>query len=412
MLKGTAEILLTDVNNGNKQIIKEENMVTNSLQKYASACVYDTCLSNELIPLKKYFSGVFLLSETLDENPDNFILPYNCEVVGHAGDTISNGSTLKGSYNEVESSVLENGYKFVWDFSTSQANGIIKSLSLVHKLAGNVGFGVPYNQKTLKPSLYGIVTFTSNALYYMMYIDKDGYGYYHSIDGNNINIKKYRIKYDKLGLRDSNITPKKIEDINITISGTIYQYSFYNDEKLYIIAYVNKLYLLHIIDIKQQQIIKTIDVTNIRKNFDTELQPVVIDSTLFLFRWYDTKFIYKLNLENPTDIDVISLNEGSGSFSGVYNNRLFFQKAVIENDKYHFFDTGYSNGSSKDLFYTEAFSETLYAGNYNTSSQYYEGYSIKLLKNMHTLQTINNLSTPITKTADKTMKVIYTITES
>ena len=47
--------------------------------------------------------------------------------------------------NLTETKKLDNGYKFVWDFTTSQANGTISCVALTHKWAGLAYMGDTYN---------------------------------------------------------------------------------------------------------------------------------------------------------------------------------------------------------------------------------------------------------------------------
>ena len=49
------------------------------------------------------------------------------------------------SFTRSISSPRNNGYKFVWDFSTSQGNGTISALALTHKYGGIGYFGDTYN---------------------------------------------------------------------------------------------------------------------------------------------------------------------------------------------------------------------------------------------------------------------------
>ena len=144
-LKGSAVIELTD-KNGNKKVIRHCNLVTNA----ASAL----CKSSrgEIATIAKYmkkgdsymqalFGGILLFSDALDSDADNYDIPSG-HVVGYASqDAYAGLDTARGSFNALESGVQEDGksYKFVWDFSTAQANGTIKAIGLCPNMMGQIG---------------------------------------------------------------------------------------------------------------------------------------------------------------------------------------------------------------------------------------------------------------------------------
>jgi hypothetical protein len=101
-------------------------------------------LLNMMTPLfPAYLRGVLLWSDVIPENPDLFFAPAGVKSVGHAGTPYSGTHPTRGTYNENESSVFENGARMVWDFGTDKANGVIKSLSLTSVPGGNHGWMTP-----------------------------------------------------------------------------------------------------------------------------------------------------------------------------------------------------------------------------------------------------------------------------
>lgn len=82
-----------------------------------------------------------------DTDLKNYYAPMNGNpLIGYASNDINRGTDLlRGSMNQTESKKLENGYQFVFDFSTSQANGTIHSLGLTSKWGGRVGYGSTYD---------------------------------------------------------------------------------------------------------------------------------------------------------------------------------------------------------------------------------------------------------------------------
>lgn len=91
--------------------------------------------------------GVLCYSSPLEENVDNFYAPLTNELIACANieQNTYNELTRRGSFNAIESGETEKGYKFVWDFATHQGNGTISSLGLTSYWGGINGFdGVPF----------------------------------------------------------------------------------------------------------------------------------------------------------------------------------------------------------------------------------------------------------------------------
>ena len=62
--------------------------------------------------------------------------------VAYASNNVnSTANTARGSMNLTESKALENGYKFVWEFTPSQGNGTIAAAALTSALGGQNGYG-------------------------------------------------------------------------------------------------------------------------------------------------------------------------------------------------------------------------------------------------------------------------------
>lgn len=153
-LKGHTKIELTNVKTGEKKTYEKDNFVTNLFRDAMQpAGAYGD--------LRKYFAnnrktaqealldmtrGIVLFDTALPADPDEYSLPAGVNMTGRGTDAAYNGKDYTlGSYNASES-VIDNdgsnvGYRFVWDFSTQQANGIIKSICLTPTATANIGFG-------------------------------------------------------------------------------------------------------------------------------------------------------------------------------------------------------------------------------------------------------------------------------
>ena len=144
-LKGTATIELTNAD-GSREIYKHDNLVTNAPSDLCKSLRgdYATILKNMANGesyIQALFGGILLFSEALDDSKTKYDIPSG-KVVGYASqDAYAGLDVARGSFNEPESGVQDDGksYKFVWDFSTAQANGSIASLALCPNLMGKLG---------------------------------------------------------------------------------------------------------------------------------------------------------------------------------------------------------------------------------------------------------------------------------
>lgn len=162
MIKGHAVIELKDVETGEVQRVEHDNMVTNGLKycltpwlgkfSYATGGNTPQAMENESTETRKnnnrsmmnhLLGGIFLFQNNLEENVENTAFPLDNPLTGKASwDAYSGMDTYRGSYNESESGMQDDGsYKHVWDFSTNQANGQISALALTTYKGGICGNG-------------------------------------------------------------------------------------------------------------------------------------------------------------------------------------------------------------------------------------------------------------------------------
>lgn len=154
-LHGNMVIELTDENTGVVETIEEENMVTNAVNHilglnpmgifYAVAGQYDTHLlwNSELLPIcPKMIGGILLYSDPLTEDADNIYAPTNKLPVAYASNDVNaTANVARGSMNLTESKALDNGYRFVWEFTPSQGNGTIAAVALTGARGGKNAYG-------------------------------------------------------------------------------------------------------------------------------------------------------------------------------------------------------------------------------------------------------------------------------
>lgn len=164
MLKGTATIELTDVKTGRKEVVKHDNLITNAVNDvltlnpgiFKAGVVYSSFV-NPIIP--NLIGGILLCEDALEENPEKYWVPADNPLVGYSNNEVGPGTDPKrGSMNLLESGALEDGkgYRFVFDFSTSQGNGTISALGLTSAAGGRDGKGNPV---TTAKGIYAISDF-------------------------------------------------------------------------------------------------------------------------------------------------------------------------------------------------------------------------------------------------------------
>lgn len=275
MLKGTTTIELTDVKTGQVQTIVHDNMVTNA--------VADMCRASGLLSIpinaaayrtyntiaENMFGGLLLWEKSLDvSNVDDYYIPANNTCIGY-GCHLSNGTVndMMGTLNESETGGFEGGYKFVWDFATSQANGAISAVSLVPRIAGQLGLGLKPDKyaSSLNMSsmnhffnttnevhycnpflfargdvLYGVSTY--NLAYHSSYVSD-----HISRNGKKLIIKRVAFPVNNLYLMDkqfsynrmlSDIEVQLPDEFEINATATAY-YGFCNYDSGFIYLYVN-----------------------------------------------------------------------------------------------------------------------------------------------------------------------------
>lgn len=145
---------LTDVNTSEVERVTKENMVTNAVNNilglnpmgiFYCEAEYSTGMvwTGTLLPIcPNMIGGILLFSKALEENTDNIYVQSDNLPVAYASNNVnSTANTARGSLNLTESKKLDNGYKFVWEFTPSQGNGTIAAVALTSALGGQNGFG-------------------------------------------------------------------------------------------------------------------------------------------------------------------------------------------------------------------------------------------------------------------------------
>jgi len=229
-LKGNMVMELTDVNTQEVETITEENMITdavnhilgtNPMGVFYCEAQYSTGMvwQENLLPIcPNMIGGILLFSKTLEEKADN-IYPAsdNLPVAYASNDVNSTANTARGSLNLTESKKLDNGYKFVWEFTPSQGNGTIAAIALTSKFGGQNAFGSLVNDAStfslIKEVNIGSMTNTRQmVLFEAVEMDfEKNLLYSITFKDSTILIRKLRLPVFSIGLNE------KLDDSTYTV---------------------------------------------------------------------------------------------------------------------------------------------------------------------------------------------------
>lgn len=471
MLKGTTRIELTDVHSGEKQIIEKHNMVTNALQELFSPvgmCKTASTWQNSYAPYyATLLGGLLLFSGAIEEDANNFIAPSNVRATGCAVYNVVNTTTIttRGSYNANESEVnLKNKYvKYVYDFTTSQANGPIGSVCLTSSKGGYNGYGDNQLIRTVSDMTYTLGDSTlgyaydcasdgntrysglsvgTNEYLFALDIDNDVAWYVRLESASVLHIirRKARIKEVSIFERPASTKPI-IEDTSIELAEGVpttnlsYQYND-EDKALYIGcasgSYMSPNATMTILKITIPGFeVSRYTITNTTSN-NIYTYPVFVYGGYFYTKRYSSPYVLtRFGLTNSADTHEFGQDYATNGHTAYVtprfgiNGRIYYEYTASSNYscliynteldeyspmEYNFLSASYSQYAYSPMYFPVMNHPLLYyVAQYGVSNSYHY-HSFRYLGNY--LATINNLESPVVKTADKTMKVTYIIEEA
>ena len=446
MLKGHLQIELRNEKTGQVERHEQDNMVTSAVAKVlgleschnALAQSSGSYLCNLLPVGKKALGGIFLFDGALEENADNVHFPMNVHLTGNAGRKQDTSGKRVGSLNELESGKTDTGYVNVWDFSTSQANGTIASLALTHgdggyapmfyTKKGNMAFdnsanaapvafdaqkgvlylysaGKIYSQKMYtdiiranSPSLSDLAeVFDFNFTKYSSWQISNGYdGYLYAINftwkstPSTVPIQIRKVKISDFSFQEEQEMKMEIDDLTLNNSGSSYVWKAIFDG----ICAVCKGYL-YIVSYDSKKIYK-INLSN------------VVDRKDFVFEDCTIQSIYPKYNGGVAAIFVHKGTNSSGSTVNYYRTGLIYPDGEYREDEYGITSTSYKYNA----YYAGMEGDNLFIANgYDTSNSSYGSSKVYFSYATNYLGTICNLSSPVTKTPEQTMKITYTLTD-
>ena len=466
-IKGRLKIELFDAKTKKLvQKVEKENMVTNAVKNMLQAYAATNQMS-EIMPLALVGLGGLMLFDTeLTASADNVLFPSNSHLVGYGLQGVNTSNTMCGSKNALESSLKigEDGRSVtVWDFGTSQANGTIRAVALTK----NANPFRPLSAAAVAHPSYwdnnsDRVNYGTNAV--LAY--ESGYAYVcHSItsssersgsEGNYTYTRTYTMticktyapmKNYKVGDSPTNQLPTANE-VHQTVTWTQTTSNidpafndmaqvcvdFNGDGSAYIVwspgnsSGDGELFVTKIEKNGLNWSANTMEIVSCSGAQFLNDYHRIVDGYYYVVS-YDRHSIYKIDMDNPTDIRQIALPEG------YYVNGDNYWRTPSKTGVFFFtVYTDHTEGQQTVRYYYSALLYPDYtivldgaSGTYvmdNVRLPFADGYAFsgvpgnnsgqslqgRYLSNY--LGTIANLQTPITKNASQTLKITYTLIDA
>ena len=474
MIKGHSIIELTDAK-GNVERFENDNMVTNALQLYLNdlgefniSPIYMTEVRENLIG--SLLGGVLAFDSHITENANNIICPTGVGMTANgAYGVVSNDSvTEMGSFNSAESGWTSDGkYKLVWDYTTTQGNGIINCLSLTSANHGYIGEGNATSMavKATSRSDYALcgtpqqigvdgmsdirrrivrgswANSTLTLIDYYNLIPTAGHTDEHMSATGKVKLKTYKVPLSKLDLRNSYpayVSGGGSEFIPVTETEITLPVAFKNalnggapswylkqGEYYYMIAgfgladYGQGAWgrfasgtVWQVVRINPDDTISEFTVTNpAGEQLDFLVQGIAFSE--------DTILIQRYNAEDPSNsihyFEDISTNADVTAVTATFGCAILGFSYPVE-------EVAYFAGMKADMGARAVYLINSNVPGYNMTPQilddnklvsamwessYAEWFNV--VKTTNYLATINNLQEQVVKTAEKTMKITYVL---
>ena len=425
---------------------ENKNLITNAISNaFKTSVLYknkfhtDTTINNyikELTPLStKGLGGILLWDNTLTEDIDLVDAPMTVNNIGRAGGGYSGSNTYRGTLNSLESGIITNGYRNVWDFDTGKCNGqTIKALTLTHRNTGNNGW-MSLSEKNEKESpcffqqTSPCFTSDNNSSYFVTMLSDTKALYAKKGSGTTWILNELEIPNTAGGYKITDLeigATKKSEDITVTFAET------QNNRIPYFGSRVgNIVHFICVLEINSFSHVE-LDLTNYTATETRKTTGATLATTIscarnciyfdgFYYLCDNTYNLTKRNLDGTLNTN-LNITISFAYDVGIYNNKIIW---------------GYNSNTTKHVntfviydgtnikFMSESVSS--YLGTiitpYSTKIKHpilwckkqaslanTDVGSLTLMGTNYYLGSINNLATPIVKTADFNMKIIYEIT--
>ena len=449
MLKGHAKLELAR-NGVVVQRVEQDNNITPWFSDAINKGNFNFMLAPEkILPLKQWFNGCLLTDK--DNDPLTSMIAQDSNVIAQASNNAYTGNNLRrGSFNTNESGNVPGGYRYVWDWSTSQGNGEIKSVCLTRPTIGATDitedFSAPdadcleyISSRWIKGSSipgYLILDYEREKAWAISYDGTSG--------AEKIIIKEYFIntyRYhltgalgDAISLINTHEISQAIANYHQNLASVSYTGDYFYFFKVYENAGTMDEYKVSIADWTCVKTVHTYNGVYFRNHagangyFMKDIIPV-IDGYAYAFSYGNSK-IYKLNLANDADVVEYPNPVGLVSDHYTYNGPA----VLLPNGDWYKFTARFSDSEVCVYHHNGKFYRArgnIINGNdwgegvpcvggneYGTliatapSDDATNGHNWQLSAIYPYVSTIANLQSKVNKSIDLTMKLTYTVAEA
>ncbi|MCQ2369398.1 MAG: hypothetical protein MJ007_02845 [Paludibacteraceae bacterium] len=420
-MKGRTIIELTDINTKEVKRIEDNNMFTKALDAVFkqfpwwhsnnSVARSESDITSLVPVVGNALGGLLLFPEEIEENENLLYAPASNKPTAIASyDAYSGEDSRRGSFNDIESGKIANGYRFVWDFPTSAGNGPIKCACLTSKKGGagywNAGgdlikdnnSGAYYEPIGARYTLW-------NGLSECYAFGADEKGIYYKTGSDIYRIRTPRKSYTLFG---SPYTSDKLG--TLTNNGGM----LLHEGKVCVIrnganSSGNATVTIDKYDPETWEMTSEVITVAAPLAASNELRHTCVTDGYLYLLGNDTSRYYKVNLENLADVQEIVTNGGndtgrSGSLASFNHGAISHSRLIEADNTSHDIALTNSVPFASDGVWLMCGVERAGGGSrlfMTTGSTVVMPY----------IATINNLAQPVNKGATQTMKVTYIVTE-
>ena len=443
-MHGKTKIELYNPNTNIKQVYREENTFQSSvLADYmrslgeADNNPFANSSFRNTKPWINLVGGIFLFKDAIDLTGGVVkYMPAGNRMIGNGAYQIANGSsaddpTEMGSWNDAESSESASAITQVYDFATNQANGTIGCVCLTSQTGGYIGYGntsgkiktprslianqsaysvdasnthsgnenavIKGNFRYFFSVLNGIVTLTKTVVGISQGSVFQGMSTTKSFDlsevGNHLGIVSDGF-YPTLDGTEMYLIPMKAQSVNAGSTGYLYKFDT-SDDTMQEISFTNSASV------------------GISLSSSEQLRKKCGISNGYIFCCNGNRKISVIKLSNSEYIGELEIGVDPGAWQNLgLGLRLLDGFTLNFGDNGVFYIYDHISESLRTINGSISFERQMFQDKSNDAIQLQQSSGgVLLYKNPLYLATVNNLQSPVTKTAAQTMKVTYTLTE-
>lgn len=431
--------------------LEKDNTITPWVQNvFGSGNMHLSLDPSIVMPIETWFKGCLLTDA--QEDPSLMMIGHSSNITAQAGDDAYSGTyTKRGSFNETESGVITGGVRHVWDWSTSQGNGVINSVCLTRPNCGRThvltaaqiaeGLGSSseisssgYSTETIGSTITAVSASDGTAalsdLSIIDYASERGYVFAYS--SGTVTVSEYLINSNRFHLLGMfGRTAQKISEHTISLTLPNYsptEWRFYGsimvEDGHLLVFYTPNSKVVYEVDVDLTE--WTGEITShtysISTNFtygDTPNTSAIRHTLIpkvgnYLFLFGVDNNIYKANITNDADIEIVGAIGDARYQNGgaaVLPNGDWI-KGIFRTNSTNYGQCG-AFWHNDQIMYIREYPVGASVGGvalFNTVGGVYLPTSVVKVPFGY-VSTVNNLDEAVTKTADLTMKLSYEITE-